>query len=133
MGHDNAVKLGVTMNPHVVTQREAKDIIDNASIKSDTHIHTTMDPAALQTIITTTLGQTLRYQAGITEQTVSQQAYPFRKGSTELNQRTGAKDRASDACVNKLRPAPYSGTADGVVDPWIKVVRTLWWNNLLHW
>ena len=41
-----------------------------------------------------------------------------------MNQRTGVGDRASEACLKKLRPAPYSGFANGVVDPWIKLMES---------
>ena len=127
-GQENLAKTGVTINPHV-SSRSAKEMGDETPIQGDAHMYATMDPAAFQTI----MDQTLRHQAGIIEQTLSQtlnqQTDQFKKVFTELNQRSSAGDRASEACLNKLRPAPYSGTADGVVDPWIKLLESFMENN----
>ena len=109
----------MTINPHVSSQW-AKEVGDEIPVQSEAQMSATIDPTALQTI----MDQTLRHQVEVIEQTLNQQIDQFKKVFMELNQRSNSGDRASEACLNKLRPAPYSGAADGVVDPWIKLMES---------
>ena len=106
-GQEDLAKAGVTINPHV-SSRSAKEMGDETPIQGDDQMYATMDPAAFQTI----MDQTLRHSSGIIVQTLSQtlnqKTGQFKKVFTELNQRSKAGDRSSEACLNKLRPAPYS-------------------------
>ena len=48
----------------------------------------------------------------------------IQKDLAQLNQRAESSGKSEDIWLNKLRLVPYSGTVNGLVDPWIKLMET---------